>query len=179
MAQDVLALLKQEHQAVEALLQRFDKTDPSGRSDYFCEVVHTLVGHEVAEEQVVYPALREESSQGDEVASARIEEQAEAEQALADLEDLDPESSAFASSFLMLRKDVLAHAQAEERTAFPLLEQGTTGQQRQELAERYLKARDRAPTHPHPHAPDSPPGNVLLGPIAALADRARDAARQA
>jgi Thiamine pyrophosphate enzyme, N-terminal TPP binding domain len=31
------------------------------------------------------------------------------------------------------------------------------------------------PTHPRPRAPDTPPGNRLLGPVAALFDKARDA----
>lgn len=48
--------------------------------------------------------------------------------------------------------------------------------ERVELGRRYVKAKDAAPTHPHPHAPDTPPGNVVLGPVAALVDRVRDAA---
>jgi hypothetical protein len=40
-------------------------------------------------------------------------------------------------------------------------------------------AKATAPTHPHPKAPNQPPGNILLGPIAAIIDRARDAARAA
>jgi len=36
-----------------------------------------------------------------------------------------------------------------------------------------------APTHPHPNAPDTPPGNMVLGAVAALADRFRDAMRKA
>ncbi len=70
---------------------------------------------------------------------------------------------------------MLAHAEAEESTTFPLLERITTTDERQELGARYQKAKDRAPTHPHPHAPDTPPGNKLLGPVAAIFDRARDA----
>lgn len=33
-----------------------------------------------------------------------------------------------------------------------------------------------APTHPHPSAPDTPPGNLVAGPVGALFDRIRDAA---
>ncbi|HUR08087.1 MAG TPA: hypothetical protein VM347_36465 [Nonomuraea sp.] len=32
-----------------------------------------------------------------------------------------------------------------------------------------------APTRPHPSAPDTPPGNKLLGPATGLIDRLRDA----
>lgn len=35
-------------------------------------------------------------------------------------------------------------------------------------------AKKMAPTRPHPSAPDTPPGNKLLGPGVGLVDRARD-----
>ncbi|MGH9092462.1 MAG: hemerythrin domain-containing protein [Acidimicrobiales bacterium] len=175
MTQDVLTLLTQDHQAAEALLQGFDDTVPADRAEYFCEVAHTLVGHEVAEELVVYPALRAGSEKSEEITEARLGEQAQVEQTLAELEDLDPQSGAFTNKFKKLRDAVVAHAKAEESTAFPLLKQATTAQQRKELGDRYQKAHDTAPTHPHPHAPDTPPGNKIAGPIAALFDRTRDA----
>jgi hemerythrin superfamily protein len=176
---DILTLLKNDHQAVESLLGRFDDLATGSRDEYLCEVVHTLVGHEVAEELVVYPTIREEGAAGNEVADARVAEQAEAEQLLADMESQDSASGAFTAKFKKLRDSVLAHAATEESTVFPLLETATTVEERKELGARYEKAKDRAPTHPHPHVPDTPPGNKLLGPIAALFDRARDAVHRA
>lgn len=176
MAEDIVKLLKSDHQAAKALLQKFNTVSQS-REEYFCEVVQTLVGHEVAEELVVYPAIRQAPG-GDTVAQARLAEQSEAEELLANMESEDPASAEFSQKFIQLRTAVLAHAEAEESTVFPLLEQSTSVDQRGQLADRYTKAKDRAPTHPHPHAPDTPPGNKLVGPIAALFDRARDAVHQ-
>lgn len=34
-----------------------------------------------------------------------------------------------------------------------------------------------APTHPHPHGPDSALGNIAVGPMVAVIDRTRDALR--
>jgi hypothetical protein len=34
-----------------------------------------------------------------------------------------------------------------------------------------------APTHPHPNAPDTPPGNVVGGAAAGMLDKARDLAK--
>jgi hemerythrin superfamily protein len=175
MASDILVLLERDHRAAEALLHRFDDISLTGREEYFCEVVHTLVGHEVAEEMVVYPTVKEEAPNGSQVADARLAEQAEAEELLAEMEKLDPASAAFAGKFHKLRDAVLGHAEAEESTAFALLKDSTTGQRREELGVRYEKAKGSAPTHPHPHAPDTPPANKLMGPIAAMFDRARDA----
>jgi hemerythrin superfamily protein len=179
MTDDVLELLKTDHQAVEQLLGRFDELHTGDRDVYFTEVVHTLVGHEVAEELVVYPAIRSNTSTGDEVADARLAEQAEAEQLLDDMESEETSSPAFTAKFHRLREAVIRHAKAEESTVFPLLETGVPIEQRRELGERYRKAKDSAPTHPHPSAPDTPPGNKVLGPLAAVFDRARDAIRNA
>lgn len=43
-----------------------------------------------------------------------------------------------------------------------------------ELGEKTRRAKKTAPTRPHPSAPDTPPGNKLLGPGVGLVDRARD-----
>lgn len=175
MTQDLLTAIKADHTTVEGLLARFEATPISERGDYFCQVTHTLVGHEVAEEMVLYPAVRKASKAGDKVADERIHEQSEAEQMLDELEKFDPQSAEFTSTFKRLAQAVLEHAKAEESTVFPLIEQSSTPEERQAMAERYEKAKSTAPTHPHPHAPDSPPGNMVLGPVAALFDRARDA----
>jgi hemerythrin superfamily protein len=179
MTQDVLAAIKADHNAVEALLARFEGTPITQRGDYFCEVTHMLVGHEIAEEMVVYPAVRRASDAGGKVADERIHEQSEAEQMLSELEKFSPESAEFTSTFKRLSQAVLEHAQAEESTVFPLLEQSIPAAERETMGDRYQKAKSTAPTHPHPHAPDTPPGNMVLGPIAAVFDRARDAVSQA
>jgi hypothetical protein len=39
-----------------------------------------------------------------------------------------------------------------------------------------IKVAERmAPTHPHPHGPDGPIGNLLVGPFVGMVDRVRDA----
>jgi hypothetical protein len=95
------------------------------------------------------------------------------------VEKLDPSSAEFTTKFTTLRQAVLAHASAEEASTFPLLEEMEDDESRRALGGRYELAKAKAPTHPHPHAPDSPPGNVILGPVAAFFDRARDAVRDA
>ena len=175
---DIIQLLESDHRQVEMLLAEFDSVSLSGRNELFWRLTHELVRHEVAEEIVVYPAVRDLPG-GDELADARIAEQAGAEQKLATMEKLDAESEEFARQMITLRSAVLTHAKAEETTAFVLLADSLPPAQRTELGVRYTRAKDAAPTRPHPHAPDSPPGNVVLGPVAALVDRIRDAASAA
>jgi hemerythrin superfamily protein len=140
---------------------------------------HTLVGHEVAEEEVLYPAIRKYVDGGDDLADARLREQAEAESLLHDIQTLDPNTEYFLASFIKLRADVLRHAEAEEQTVFPALASAVAPDEQVRLGKRYERAKQAAPTHPHPHAPDTPPANIVIGPIAAFVDRVRDAVREA
>ena len=172
---DVIQLLEADHRQAKQLLARFDTTPAGERASYFCEVVNELVRHEVAEEVVVYPAIRKDAPGGDVEADARIREQSEAERLLKEMESMDAQSAQFDTSFRHVRDAVLSHAQAEENGAFRLLQQSEDDDARVALGQRYEKAKEAAPTHPHPHAPDSPPGNVILGPIAAVFDKVRDA----
>jgi hemerythrin superfamily protein len=174
---ELIALLLADHQEAKRLLQGFDSVPASERDSAFCEITHELVRHEVAEEEVVYPALRRFVDGGDDLADMRIKEQSQAEQLLADMEKAGVESPEFPAMFSKLRQEVLAHAEAEEQSVFPELSTNVNADELRHLGKRYELAKKAAPTHPHPHAPDTPPGNVVLGPVAAMVDRVRDAVR--
>ena len=174
---DIVTLLRADHEEAKRLLGELETIQAKDREDWFRTVASTLVRHEVAEEEIVYPQLRGSAPNGGEVADARLAEQAEAEQALAMLEKIDPSHPDFVPGMAKLRADVLDHATHEEREVFPLLEQYENAETRGVMGERYQKAKEAAPTHPHPHSPDRPPGNILLGPIAATVDRVRDVIR--
>jgi hemerythrin superfamily protein len=172
---DLVRLLEEDHRLVETRLSEFDTAGPATRGELFWKLTNDLVRHEVAEEVVLYPALRKVPG-GDQIADARIAEQSEAEELLAKMEKMDAESPEFVRELAKLKAAVLEHAKAEEESAFAMVLGNVAPDQRIELGRRYAKAKEAAPTHPHPHAPDSPPGNVVLGPVAAFVDRVRDAA---
>ncbi len=176
---DILDLLLSDHEAVKGQFALLDKAGPEEREPLFCELVQDLIRHEVAEEIVLYPAIRSDAPHGDAEAAPRLKEQAAAEEKLAILEKTDPTSNEFAQQLSKLEDAVLRHAEAEEREIFPLLRAVEDDEERIALGARYDRAKASAPTHPHPHAPDTPPGNLVVGPVAALFDKARDAARDA
>jgi hemerythrin superfamily protein len=170
----IVTFLLEDHRSVEQHLAEFTSARPEGRGALFSALVEELVRHEVAEELVVYPELRKLPG-GEALANARIAEQSGAEERLARMEKLDKAYPEFMSEFAQLRAEVLAHAGSEESAVFPLLNAQLAGVRLVELGREYQKAKRQAPTHPHPHAPDTPPGNKVTGPIAALIDRLRDA----
>jgi hemerythrin superfamily protein len=175
---DLIELLLQDHKKAEALLGRIGQSGED-QSALFDELVHDLVGHEVAEEEVVYPAVRSSVPGGDALADTRIAEQQKAEELLSKMEKMDRGSAEFAQSMAKLHDEAISHAKAEEAEVFPSLREHLSAERSSQLGRAYETAKAVAPTHPHPHAPNTPPGDVAAGSIAAIADRVRDAARAA
>lgn len=177
-AKNLVARLRADHEHVETMFGKLSRAGDDKRADLFCELVNDLIRHEVAEETIVYPEVRRVVGNGERLADARIKEQAEAEELLAQMEKEDPSGSDFTAHLEKLEKAVLEHAQKEDELIFGPLDQALDAARSRQLGEIYEKAKSVAPTHPHPHAPDTPPGNLVAGPVAAVVDRTRDAMRQ-
>jgi hemerythrin superfamily protein len=171
---NIIDHLSADHVQIKALFSDVMFVRPESRDDVFCYLVTELVRHEVAEELVVYPEVTSIGPAGAKAAKPLLREQAEAEEMLARMETLDRSSPEFSDAVSELSIAVMRHAEAEEREIFPILRSAEDSGALFELAARYQKAKQAAPTHPHPHAPDTPPANRILGPIAGLFDRVRD-----
>ena len=149
--EDLVTLLREDHQAMKALVGQVGQAGVDQR-DLFSRIVHDLITHEVAEEEVVYPAVRREVEGGDQLADARIAEQHEAEETLAKMEKMDPDTPQFASQLQALKEDVLKHAEAEETHVFPRLQFSGDAARLEHLGSAYRAAKLAAPTHPDPNA---------------------------
>jgi hemerythrin superfamily protein len=172
---DIVSLLGEDHQLIARRLSEVEDAGTSTVREAFWKLADVLVRHEVAEETVVYPLMRS-WPHGDRIADERIAEQSETEQSLAGMESLDPDTAEFGAHLKALQTMVLDHARREEEAVFPLLRDHVPSEDAVLLGERYSAAKASAPNHPHPSVPDAPPGNVIIGRIAALFDRVRDAA---
>jgi hypothetical protein len=173
---DVVALVTRDHEAVKQCLIALDGASPGSRSELFWKLMEQLVRHEVAEQEVMYPVLRKEPG-GEAITKARLAEEATAERILANIEGLDATTEEFMGAIRDLRGAVLEHAQKEEAEAIPLLLANEDSGTLQYLGQKYKSAKLAAPSHPHPHAPSTSPGNKIVGPVVAFIDRMRDSAR--
>ncbi len=95
---DIVNLLSQTTRKRSNCLKRSLSAPPGARKDLFWELVAALVRHEVAEEVVVYPTIRSEAPDGEAEVEPRLKEQQQAQEMLASMEDLDPESDEFGRS---------------------------------------------------------------------------------
>ena len=173
---DAIDLLTSQHQQVRQLFTQLQGGGQS-RQDTFESLVRLLAVHETAEEEVVYPALRRRAADGEVIAEARKAEEDEAKTMLSDLEKIGVDGEGFDAQLQTLRLAVLTHAENEEREVFPLLRQALDPDELQSMQTALETAERMAPTHPHPHGPESAAGNMLVGPFVAMVDRVRDAIR--
>ena len=172
---DVVTKLLKDHEQVKKLFARVEQAGPAQVANLFRDLTNELVRHEVAEETIVFPVARKVVPNGERVTNARLKEQAAAEELLKEMERETTADPHFSESLAKLQKAVLEHAHKEETLVFEPLRRVLDQARRERLGTEYETAKAVAPTHPHPNAPDSVPANAVVGPIAGLIDRMRDA----
>jgi hemerythrin-like domain-containing protein len=174
-AQDMVSVLVHDHEEVKDMFQQIENAaDGETRRTVADQVTAELVRHSVVEEMYLYPAAREQLSNGDQMADQEIEEHAEAEQLLKRWEKLDGDDPEFLTVFREVRQSVLEHIEEEEGQLFPAMQSSMSRDEMIEVGQKMQKAKALAPTRPHPSSPDKPPLNKLLGPGVGIVDRVRD-----
>lgn len=174
---DIVSVLVDDHRAVERVFGELQtrQGSPQHRRDLADHVIAELVRHSVAEEQYLYPTVRTSLRDGDALADHELSEHAEAERTMKDLDGLDPTDPRFDELLGKLMSEIRNHVQEEESELFPRLQRACAEAELLELGEKIVRAKQAAPTRPHPSAPDTPPLNKILGPGTGLVDKMRDA----
>jgi hemerythrin-like domain-containing protein len=131
--------------------------------------------HEAVEELYFWPAVREHLPNGDELADTAIGQEDEGKEVLDKLDKLDagdPEFEKLLAEFIRAGRE---HIDYEETQVWPELRAALTAVQSQEIGSKMEAGKKTAPTRPHPRTPSSPGALKATGPVAAAADKARDA----
>ncbi|WP_246148499.1 hemerythrin domain-containing protein [Nonomuraea turkmeniaca] len=174
----MIEVLVTDHREVEQMFTELEQlaggTDDQAKT-LAEQVVIELVRHAVAEEEYLYPTVRDHVPDGGPLADQELSEHAEAEQTMKQLERLGPSDADFWPTLARLMQQIRHHIQGEENDLFPRLRQACPPEQLTELGGKVQRAKKMAPTRPHPAAPDTPPANKLLAPGTGLVDRLRDA----
>lgn len=171
---DVVTFLKSQHQQIRELFSQVSAATGEERERAFYALRRLLAVHETAEEEIVHPATRRALPDGDAVVDMRLQEEHEAKQVLAQLENLDVQSLEFDTKLRLLEASVIAHAEAEERLEFERLAAVFDPDRLTKMRKAAEFAEAVAPTRPHPGV-ESATANMLVGPFASMIDRTRDA----
>jgi len=171
---DATRLLEQDHQTVEQLFARFEGVeDTDEKGPIVDEIIQELSIHATIEEEVFYPAVREAT--GDEgLVEHSLEEHQEVKELLAELEKMSPSDPGYHQKVQAVIADVREHVQEEEGEMFPKFRDAISTARLEEIGTKLEQAKAKAPTRPHPNAPNTPPGNKVAGAPAAVIDRVKD-----
>jgi hemerythrin superfamily protein len=122
---DVIAELTSDYREVEELFGRIEAL-PSGdqqRKTYADQVTMEPVRHSVAEEEYLYPAVREHIPGGSDMADKELQDHARAEQIMKDLERCEADDPRFDQLIGRLMQEIRQHVQDEETNLLPRLRQ--------------------------------------------------------
>lgn len=182
---DAFEVLAKDHEEVKAMMARLE-AGPSAntgatqaqledRKKLTDQLIIEESKHEAVEEQYFWPAVREQGAAGEQVADEAVKQEQDAKQVLAHLDKLHADSPDFEGLLAGFITDARDHIAFEEERAWPILRAGITAEQARELGEKLEKGKEMAPTRPHPHTPPSEGVLKAAGPVAAAADKLRDA----
>jgi hemerythrin superfamily protein len=174
---DLLDEVLEDHDEIKKLFAKVEASTGDAKRDAFEDLVRKLAVHETAEQEVVHPLLR--NAGGEEIVEKRLTEEKEGEKMLAELLKMGTGDPTFDRTFATLRGAVLEHADHEQEQEHPKIREKVDEERLRKLAKVFRTAELAAPTRPHPLGPTSAAGNLAVGPVVAIMDRARDAVREA
>jgi hemerythrin superfamily protein len=174
---DAISMLKDDHKAVEQLFKRFEKAGERAhveKRDIVDCIIESLSMHAAIEEQVFYPVVRATVPDTEGTVLESLEEHHIVKWVLSELDSGSPEDERFDAKVTVLIENVRHHIEEEEQELFPKVRQELGRNSLSDLGEAMAASKKAAPTHPHPRSADTPPGNLVAGTTAALADRMCD-----
>ena len=171
-------LLKQDHRTVKALFRRFAKESRTAEKQKLGqEIIEELSIHAAIEEHLIYPLLRERGERVEEAVLNALEEHHAVKMVLAELDGMNADHERYDAKMHVIQESVESHIEEEEAKLLPRLDAMLGAEDRKVLAESMLELKRAVPNHPHPNAPDSPPG-VMSGMLSLVADAGKDVVRR-
>ncbi|MDQ3782437.1 MAG: hemerythrin domain-containing protein, partial [Actinomycetota bacterium] len=156
---DAIELLETDHAGVEQMFVQIESMPESdSRTQLVQGVIRELSVHAAIEEQVLYPAVREALPDGEALVQEAIDEHQQVKETLAAIERADAPTERD-QLLVTLMSNVRHHVEEEETELFPKLRASIGQAELQEMGAALATAKKMAPTHPHPNAPNTPPGN--------------------
>lgn len=176
---DAVEYVKSEHRRFFAMFAELDGKQGEDKRAHFREIVQSLSAHEAVEELILWPTVRAEVPEGEQLAAQRQSEEQHLQELLADLDGMAVDDPRFDQTAKRFFDEVREHAGLEEAEVLPKLREHADAELLGKLGAAMDLAMKAAPTRPHPNVPSDALGNLAAGPMAAVVDRVRDAAEEA
>lgn len=118
---DAIALLRQDHLNVKKLFARFEESaDPKEKLKLAKEIIQELKLHATVEENIFYPAVRQEIGKDEkELMEEADEEHHVAKVLIAELEKMTGKEEHYEAKVIVLAENIRHHIKEEEGEMFP------------------------------------------------------------
>ncbi len=140
---DAIAMLKADHDKIKDLLARLDSTTERGvkiREELFATIKGDLTIHEIIEEEIFYPALKEHPK-AKAIVLEGYEEHHVVDTVMAELEGLDVTDETWGAKATVMKENVEHHIEEEEDEMFKQARQVFDRQELEDLGERMAERR--------------------------------------
>lgn len=177
----MFSVLAADHDRIFALSDRLtggsapplDK--PKERKAIADELVMELSQHEVAEEMLLWPAIRERVDDGAEICEIALGQEKTSKRVLNELVHTSPGNEEFDTLVNTVAAELREHISYEQNIVWPRLRLRLSDEEARQLGAEVQEGKRRAPTRPHPHVPPDPALLRRVAPAAAVLDKARNA----
>lgn len=133
-------LIRMDHTKVNTLFLQVSQTeDPQKLQEYFGQIYKDLTAHSLAEEQIVYPAIRPYYNETQDL----YNEQDEMKKLLAQIKATSPASSDFKPLIKQLQQIVMHHVGQEENEMFAKIRDNFSEDQQKQLATEFKTAKSK------------------------------------
>jgi hemerythrin-like domain-containing protein len=117
---NAIEMLRGDHEKVQKLFQQFEQSDENTKEQITKQTLHELEIHATLEEEIFYPAAREQVDE--EAIDEALEEHHVAKLLLAELKKMRPGDDRFDAKYKVLAESVKHHIEEEERELFPSIQ---------------------------------------------------------
>ena len=143
---DALTLLKEDHDKVKKLLTEIKETTDRAektRGELFSTIKTELTLHEVIEEEIFYPALKEHPK-AKEIVLEGYEEHDVVDTLMGELDGMDPTDERFGPKAKVMAENIEHHIEEEEGEMFKQARQVFDADELAELGERMARRKEQA-----------------------------------
>jgi len=145
-AMNALTLLEQDHRAVERLLDELEPTTERGvktRTELFAELKNALTVHEVIEEEIFYPTLKEHP-RAKEIVLEGYEEHDVVDRLMGELEQLPVDDETWGAKAKVMAENIQHHIEEEEGDMFDKARQVFDRDELEQLGEQMAARKEQA-----------------------------------
>ena len=143
---NAFTLLKEDHERVAAIFEKLEPTTERAiktREELFARLKTELEAHTQLEEQIFYPALKEEEETRD-ITLEGIEEHRVVKALLKEMEGMQVDSEQWTAKLAVLKENVEHHVEEEEGEMFPKARKALPKEKLEALGGRIEAAKKRS-----------------------------------